>query len=839
MNLTRPQFLHLFALSSVAIAQPLFDAFSRSPEFFVAHRLTFSDTAVVALLLCFVPPLSIVVLSRLVGFLSPRSGTWVGLLALATMAAALVLLIFKQTFNVDSLAVLPVAIVTGAFVVNYYRRLSFVRSFLTILGAGVIVFPALFLFASPVSQLRSDETDQVQQEAFIESSTPVVVVVFDQLPLASLMVSSSKIDSGLYPNFAKLSERAYWFRNASTVHNYTSWALPSILTGRYPVQSKLPTLSDHPENLFTMLAGSHDPHVFEPLTDLCPSSLCRPPMRSRSNKIFSALSDLSVAYFHILLPGALLVDLPPVNQGWKNFNFSPGENFQNRWVEYRDGDRRLGPLEFIESISPREQRPPLYFMHLLLPHEPFIYLPSGQIFELANRIPELAKGAYRWQDDEWAVAQAYQRHLSQVGYADTILKNIIDRLKASGLYEDSLFVVTSDHGASFRPTLPFKGVARESIPDVVRVPLFIKLPGQEQGIVDDRNVETIDVLPTIADILGAKLSQEVDGASALDSSISERTRKLLFTGGRSPRNIEWPKADWNSSVERKLALFGRSTGSFPKLLNVPYPNLVGQQVDSLRFVESKSGLGAVFQSESLYEAVDLNAEFLPVFLKGWIIKDRSFKDLPLSVSPEVDYPLKLAIALNGTIQATTQTLKFPVMGRGGFWSTFLEPDQLISGRNKIEIFLIHSQGSEVSFERVYGNENVTSDHNLILKTAEISGRSRLSGFSGPKYTAGREFRCLNGRGEVVVPVRPGQTLSVLDIDILRGQRVYSQLKILVNDCEVFDGRIPPHSWSQTLSLLDCRINGDKIRIEFLDDIPSSPDGTRLTSGACVEALHLN
>ena len=73
-----------------------------------------------------------------------------------------------------------------------------------------------------------------------------------------------------------------------------------------------------------------------------------------------------------------------MNQGWKNFNFSPGENFQNRWVEYRDGDRRLGPLEFIESISPREQRPPLYFMHLLLPHEPFIYLPSGQIFELAN-----------------------------------------------------------------------------------------------------------------------------------------------------------------------------------------------------------------------------------------------------------------------------------------------------------------------------------------------------------------------------------------------------------------------------------------------------------------------
>ena len=37
------------------------------------------------------------------------------------------------------------------------------------------------------------------------------------------------------------------------------------------------------------------------------------------------------------------------------------------------------------------------------------------------------------------------------------------------------------------------------------VPLFIKLPGQTEGRIDDRNVESVDILPTIADVLGISI----------------------------------------------------------------------------------------------------------------------------------------------------------------------------------------------------------------------------------------------------------------------------------------------------------------------------------------------
>ena len=50
-----------------------------------------------------------------------------------------------------------------------------------------------------------------------------------------------------------------------------------------------------------------------------------------------------------------------------------------------------------------------------------------------------------------------------------------------------------------------------NVHDVANIPLFIKLPGQHEGGVEDTAVRTIDVLPTIADELGLRLREPVDG----------------------------------------------------------------------------------------------------------------------------------------------------------------------------------------------------------------------------------------------------------------------------------------------------------------------------------------
>ena len=130
-----------------------------------------------------------------------------------------------------------------------------------------------------------------------------------------------------------------------------------------------------------------------------------------------------------------------------------------RWISARDADRREGPRRFVESISRADPQPTLYFLHALLPHEPYMYLRSGQQFTEDPRLFGL-QGSGRWVHEPWPVVQAYAQHLLQLQYVDTIVGRITARLKAEGFYDKALIIVTGDHGVSFRPGRPFKGVDR-------------------------------------------------------------------------------------------------------------------------------------------------------------------------------------------------------------------------------------------------------------------------------------------------------------------------------------------------------------------------------------------
>ena len=95
-----------------------------------------------------------------------------------------------------------------------------------------------------------------------------------------------------------------------------------------------------------------------------------------------------------------------------------------------------------------------------------------------------------WPADAEPVNRSYQRHLLQLGYVDAFLGRLCDRLKEAGLYDRALVVVTADHGCSFRPGDSYRDLTRANYPDVLRVPLLVKAPGQRQGAVCERVVQT-------------------------------------------------------------------------------------------------------------------------------------------------------------------------------------------------------------------------------------------------------------------------------------------------------------------------------------------------------------
>ena len=75
-----------------------------------------------------------------------------------------------------------------------------------------------------------------------------------------------------------------------------------------------------------------------------------------------------------------------------------------------------------------------------------------------------------------------QRYLLQLGFVDRLIGRLVRRLKAKGLYDDSLVVVTADHGISWRPGVTTRRlVSPASVDELTPVPLIVKRPGQRRG----------------------------------------------------------------------------------------------------------------------------------------------------------------------------------------------------------------------------------------------------------------------------------------------------------------------------------------------------------------------
>jgi arylsulfatase A-like enzyme len=128
------------------------------------------------------------------------------------------------------------------------------------------------------------------------------------------------------------------------------------------------------------------------------------------------------------------------------------------------------------------------------------------------------------------VPEAERRHLlSQydggIAYIDEHLGKLFDRLRQSGLYDNSLIVVTSDHGEAFgeRNQLEHWGISVYN--NLVHVPWIVRYPasmGREHGIVKDEIVSSVDLMPTVLEVLGYPIPKQVEGMSLLAGHPQDR-----------------------------------------------------------------------------------------------------------------------------------------------------------------------------------------------------------------------------------------------------------------------------------------------------------------------------
>lgn len=487
--------LRLVALCGLAVAQPLYDLLGKNPEFFAVRGSGRWAILVFAFAVALAPPFVLIALELSVHAVRPGLRPATQLALVAALGGLLALEVLRRTGG-PPIVTLALASAAGAGGALAYRRVAPVRSILTVLAPAPLLFLALFLLTSPASKLILPQGAQAAA-ARVDGTTPVVLLVLDELETTALLDGTGRIDPVRFPSFASLARGADWYPNATTVHESTTSAVPAILTGRYPRPRVAPVADQYPESLFTLLGGAYRLNVFENQTRLCPGRLCRGSSAgSFGGQLASLAGDAAVAYAHLVLPKRLARRLPSISESWGDFLG-------------RSDDEPARFDRFLSSLGPGEAST-LWFVHLLLPHSPWQYLPDGERYAVSYPLPPWGSDEF-WIDDAAVVLQNQQRHLLQLGYVDTLLGRLVRRLRETGLFDRALVVVTPDHGIGFRAGHKRRPVWPGNLHEIAFVPLVVKRPGQHAGRVIARHVETVDVLPTIARAVRAHLPWRVDG----------------------------------------------------------------------------------------------------------------------------------------------------------------------------------------------------------------------------------------------------------------------------------------------------------------------------------------
>jgi hypothetical protein len=551
-----------------------------------------------------------------------------------------------------------------------------VRRLVTCLAPAPLLFLAAFLLSAPVRTLVGARDAALPVVDPGPGPVPVIVVVFDELPLGALLDPAGGIDAARFPGFARLAAASTWYPRAASVALHTHMAIAAIATGLLPERAPLGVATRHPRSLFTLLAGSHDLHVVETLTRLCPRDACRPPGPGAGPA--GLARDLAVVYLHILLSGnASRWGVPAIDDRWAGFGdgapWLPRSEAALGAALYQQAAAQLrqdqvASFEAFLATLGQGHPPGFWFLHSLLPHRPYRWLPDGRRYE--GEIAGLADDLV-WSAQPGLAEVGAQRLVLQLMHVDGLVGRLLDRLQAIGLFEPALLVVIADHGAVFQPgrhfrAFPPQGVGEGDEHEVLPVPLFVKYPHQVTGAVDDRHARTVDVVPTVVEALGIRPpgAWRFDGRSLLGPPLRDRPYRVVEDGEHAARTIADP-VDARRMARRLHDLLGPGGGPHDGFRLGPHGGLVGQPVAAL---PRGPGLRSV--------RPDHPAAYRDVHLDG--IVPALFEATLSGVHPGG----WVAVALDGTIAGVGPTYRRDAETRV---VAMLDPSLMVGGANHVSV----------------------------------------------------------------------------------------------------------------------------------------------------------
>jgi len=206
------------------------------------------------------------------------------------------------------------------------------------------------------------------------------------------------------------------------------------------------------------------------------------------------------------------------------FGFEKGWDFFTNYIrESRTSDASVVFKEALEWIVANKDKPQFVYIQTIDPHVVYkvderfsgLYFegqytgPLGSSITAQNQI-DIGKGKLKVseRDMRWLKALYY----GEVSFHDEYLGQFVAELEKMGWLDDTLVVLTNDHGEELREHGRL-GHGHSLYDELLRSPLAIRYPKMFKPAVLDEVVESVDVTPTILDLMGVPPAKDADGLS--------------------------------------------------------------------------------------------------------------------------------------------------------------------------------------------------------------------------------------------------------------------------------------------------------------------------------------
>jgi arylsulfatase A-like enzyme len=357
----------------------------------------------------------------------------------------------------------------------------------------------------PEERFKSDHIRIIQRplismEQYLATAHPtqrwnIIILNVESLRADQLRVYGASRD--IMPTVDALARESRVFLNAYSHSSHTDYATVTPLSSHYPLRAK--TAYTYPE------------------TPSYPRVLIYDVLKALKyhTAVFSSSNEYWGGMIHFLQTGNLDHFFHAANFKGPTYVTQGDAGFAEWTRETKHAgsvDDRYTTSAAIEWIESAKREPFFVALNFQSSHLPYIVPHDFPRRFGPEKLDFTIRFAHFPRDKIQVVKDIYADSLA---YVDSQIARLFQYLKAHGMWDNTVIVLTGDHGQAFYEH-GFASHASAIFNEVMKVPIIIRAPGLKPGI-EDRLAQHVDIAPSIVGLLGSPVHPSFQGIDLLNS----------------------------------------------------------------------------------------------------------------------------------------------------------------------------------------------------------------------------------------------------------------------------------------------------------------------------------